>query len=208
MLIFDRDNNRLSSDLSIKELKDACRMLRIQWSREAKIDRTSDFLFVMLHNPQWLFTIAPEVVSCTSDEFEREAVRSMGRFKPRNKAELGVSGMKRMAKTVSKRDDFYRSLLQTRVARSEISGERLPEDPKQKWMFSHVLAKGAYPGIEYYKINIVLMTFREHQQWEFEQHKLKDRPEWAWVFLLEEKLKEDYWRLKKGKPCHLLRATG
>lgn len=62
--------------------------------------------------------------------------------------------------------------------------------------FSHILTKGAYPGFRLKKENIVLKTFDEHQMWEFQAHKLKELPEWKWVFELKQKLKEEYYNGK------------
>lgn len=59
---------------------------------------------------------------------------------------------------------------------------------------SHVLSKGAYPKMRLYPKNIVLMTFEEHNKWEFEKHKLRGLPEWEWVFKLEELLRSEYYQ--------------
>jgi hypothetical protein len=78
------------------------------------------------------------------------------------------------------------------VAKSEVSDKVLPPDPKQKWMFSHILAKGAYPGLEYCLENIALMTLKEHRLWENHKNQLIGLPEWKWVFERAEKLREDW----------------
>lgn len=64
--------------------------------------------------------------------------------------------------------------------------------------FSHVLSKGAYPSFRLYKKNIVIKTAKEHQMWETERHKLKDLPEWAWFFELEQELKHEYYEKQRS----------
>lgn len=62
------------------------------------------------------------------------------------------------------------------------------------WYFSHVLPKGKakYPMFMYYKKNIVLKEFKEHELWEIHQNDLKDNPLWDKVFALKEELIEEY----------------
>jgi hypothetical protein len=69
--------------------------------------------------------------------------------------------------------------------------------PRMFFVFSHILAKGPYPGFRHYKKNIVLMTWNEHQLWEFHTHKIKDDPKWKWVFDLKDELKQEYYQGKK-----------
>jgi hypothetical protein len=81
----------------------------------------------------------------------------------------------------------------TRGKRSEVSGNPLGNEYDHVFA-SHILAKGAYPKFRHYCKNIVLMTYIEHYQWEFEQHKIKDSPEWQWLFQLKQLLKEEYYK--------------
>lgn len=73
---------------------------------------------------------------------------------------------------------------------SFVTGFSLPDQHEMRtYYFSHVLSKGSRPELRLVKENIVLMTLREHQQWEFEKHKIKNDPQWKKVFDLAEKLK-------------------
>jgi endogenous inhibitor of DNA gyrase (YacG/DUF329 family) len=62
------------------------------------------------------------------------------------------------------------------------------------WYFSHVLPKGKakFPMFKYYKKNIVLKEFNEHELWEIHQKKIIDNPLWKKVFELKEELLEEY----------------
>lgn len=73
---------------------------------------------------------------------------------------------------------------------------KLLSDPinARAWYFSHVLPKGKakYPMFKYYKPNIVLKEFNEHEIWEYKQSSIIDNPLWKHVFELKEKLIEEY----------------
>jgi hypothetical protein len=49
---------------------------------------------------------------------------------------------------------------------SEVSGAYLGEEPLAHF-FSHVCGKGAHPSIKFHKRNIMLMTIKEHHEWDF-----------------------------------------
>lgn len=85
-----------------------------------------------------------------------------------------------------------RLLFQQRHKRSEVSGIFLGEQYDHVFC-SHVLSKGAYPRLRLYPKNIILMTYIEHHQWEFEQHKIKDDPDWRWIFQLQQLLIQEYY---------------
>jgi hypothetical protein len=86
-------------------------------------------------------------------------------------------------------------LFLARGKRSEVSGNPLGDNYDHVFA-SHILAKGAYPKFRHYYKNIVLMTYIEHHRWEFEGHKIKDLPEWKWVFQLKDLLKREYYQKK------------
>lgn len=86
-------------------------------------------------------------------------------------------------------------LYNKRGRRSEVSGNPLGDQYDHVYA-SHILAKGPYPKFRLYPKNIVLMTYIEHHQWEFEHHKIKDLPEWDWVFKLRDLLKQEYYQKK------------
>lgn len=78
---------------------------------------------------------------------------------------------------------------------SFVTGKQLPDQHSARaWYFSHVLPKGRskYPMFKFYRKNIVLMTFNEHQLWEYQKYKIKGDPKWAHVFELEKQLKDEY----------------
>jgi hypothetical protein len=84
-----------------------------------------------------------------------------------------------------------------RCGRSEITGNPLTYENIYCHVWcSHVLAKGPYPKFRLYSKNIVLMSAEEHHLWEFHQHKIQDKPEWQWVFKLQELLKQEYYQTK------------
>lgn len=83
-------------------------------------------------------------------------------------------------------------LFSSRYKRSEVSGIYLG-DQYDHVFCSHVLSKGAYPRLRLYPKNIVLMTWAEHNLWEFSQHKIKDNPLWQWVFQLQQLLIQEYY---------------
>ena len=84
-----------------------------------------------------------------------------------------------------------KQLFISRGKRSEISGVYLGDDYDHVFA-SHILTKGASPKFRCYHKNIVLMTYIEHHQWEFERHTLRGLPEWQWVFQLFELLQQEY----------------
>lgn len=85
---------------------------------------------------------------------------------------------------------------------SFVTGFLLPDIHEMRtYYFSHVLSKGAYPELRTNRDNIVLMTLKEHQLWEFEKDKIKNNPMWEKVFLrrkeLLEKLKKKPWKIRQ-----------
>jgi hypothetical protein len=87
---------------------------------------------------------------------------------------------------------LFKTLLEVRGNKSQVSGETLVGFDI-RW-FSHILSKGAYPSFRLFDRNIVLKTAREHELWETQRHKLKELPEWKWVFEREQELKELYYK--------------
>lgn len=62
--------------------------------------------------------------------------------------------------------DFFLEIWNERPHYSDVSGDYLGETP-YAYYFSHVLSKGAYPELKFFKDNVVFMTLSEHQLWEF-----------------------------------------
>jgi len=86
---------------------------------------------------------------------------------------------------------LFQEIWNEREHKSQIDGTPL-KDFKVVY-FSHILSKGAYGGFRLLKQNIVLKTLQQHHDWEFNTHKLKDLPEWQWVFELRDSLKQKYY---------------
>lgn len=89
---------------------------------------------------------------------------------------------------------FFDEIWAERPHVSEIDGVYLlPKSHKLwHWQFSHLLPHGLYKKMKFNKRNIVLKTVQQHQDWQFAQHKLKDKKEWKWVFNRCEELKAEY----------------
>lgn len=110
---------------------------------------------------------------------------------------------KKGKKNKEEEHEVFRQIYSEREHRSEISGEPLPFEfgPHMYFVFSHILGKQAYPSraMVLNKENIILMTYDEHQLWEFNQHKILESPKlmesWAWVFELQERLRIEYYSI-------------
>lgn len=72
-----------------------------------------------------------------------------------------------------------------------VTGMVLPE-PMRVWFMSHILKKSKFEAGRLDPENIRLMTFEEHETWEYKQYKIKDDPKWKHVFELKERLLEKY----------------
>lgn len=76
---------------------------------------------------------------------------------------------------ISKEDEvFFKQIWATRPHYSEVSGDFLG-DEYNPCFFSHILTKAAYPRFRHYEKNICLMTWHEHNEWEFTERK---DPKW------------------------------
>lgn len=89
--------------------------------------------------------------------------------------------------------DLFDHIWATRPHVSEVSGKPLFEKGHKfwHWQFSHLLT-GNYSKAVMNEENVVLMTWEEHQNWEFHAHKIRDKEEWQWVFNKREMLKQEY----------------
>ena len=87
--------------------------------------------------------------------------------------------------------EVFKSIWAERPHYSQVSGEWLGDDLNVSF-FSHILPKSHYKRFRLNKQNIVLKTEKEHHLWETQAWKLKDLPEWKWVFDLKQSLKEQY----------------
>lgn len=87
--------------------------------------------------------------------------------------------------------EVFKSIWAERPHFSQVSGKFLGDDLNVSF-FSHILPKSHYKRFRLNKQNIVLKTEEEHFLWETQSWKLKDIPEWKWVFELKQSLKEKY----------------
>lgn len=86
--------------------------------------------------------------------------------------------------------NLFLEIWSERPHKSQVSGTPLQFDVR---CFSHLLSKGAYPSLRLVKENIVLKTPQEHHDYQFNEHKIKDLPEWKWVFEKKAELKLNYY---------------
>ena len=97
-----------------------------------------------------------------------------------------------------KEADIFREIWESLKPNERVSfvtGKVLSDNENARaWYFSHVLPKGKakYPMFKYYKKNIVLKEFKEHELWELHQKDLEGNPLWDNVFRLKEELIEEY----------------
>ena len=87
--------------------------------------------------------------------------------------------------------ELFFELWREREHYSFVSGVFLGHEARAHF-FSHILPRSTYPEAALDPENIVFMTFDEHQLYEFNSHKVKDKPEWKKVFDLRDALKEKY----------------
>ncbi len=85
--------------------------------------------------------------------------------------------------------EFFKGIWETRPHYSEVSGIFLG-DEFNVCFFSHILVKGAFPKFRHNPHNIVLMSFNEHQEWEFTDRK---DPKWNEIRDLSEELVIEYY---------------
>jgi hypothetical protein len=94
-----------------------------------------------------------------------------------------------------KESDIFKNIWESRPRNSFVTGKTLPDTWNARaWYFSHILPKGKakYPMFKFYEKNIQLMTFQEHETWEYKKYLIKDDELWQGVFELEQELKEEY----------------
>jgi hypothetical protein len=94
-------------------------------------------------------------------------------------------------KAITRKDiEFFESIWNTRPHYSQVSGEFLGHE-FNVCFFAHVLPKGAYPKFRNLEVNILLMTFDEHQEYD---HSDFPGPKWDRVRALGDKLVELYYK--------------
>ena len=115
-----------------------------------------------------------------------------------NKARIKISGYNAPKSSLKpyKREPtgelaMFERIWITRPHVSEISGQPLFNRNHKFWInqFMHVRGKGADSKNRLNEENIVLATWEEHYLYDFQKHKVQDKPEWKWVFELFEKIK-------------------
>ncbi len=88
---------------------------------------------------------------------------------------------------------FFKEIWEKRPHYSEVSGDFLG-DEFNVCFFSHILTKGSYPRFRHNKDNIILMSYAEHQEWEFTDR--KDQ-KWTEIRDLSEELVIEYYNPPK-----------
>ena len=94
--------------------------------------------------------------------------------------------------------ELFRHVWETRVHRSEVSGQPLGEE-MNAWFFAHVLPKGSYGLYKLKPFNITLLTPDEHTLYDHQTHKAKVLPEFQWLFLYREHLTRKYNAISNSK---------
>ncbi len=119
---------------------------------------------------------------------------SFNKFRPDPKPEGKIKTKKpyQFKKEPTGEKQVFQMIWNERPHKSQIGKEPIHE-PKPI-NFLHVLpkAQNKYPEFKLLKQNIVLGTEKEHNQWDHERKSLKNKPEWQWMFELEESLKIKY----------------
>jgi len=101
------------------------------------------------------------------------------KFKTGNTHKSPIKKQSKKGAEMARKDvQFFKEIWRERPPVSEISGIHLGYLYKPHFM-SHLLTKAAYPKFRHKKENIMLMTFEEHQEWEFGD---KQKPEFREKF--------------------------
>lgn len=87
--------------------------------------------------------------------------------------------------------EVFKKLWKERGPYSQISDKHLGDELKPIF-FSHLLPKSIYGKMRLDPRNIVLKTPEEHDLYEHHKSKIRDLPEWKWVFELAEELRSEY----------------
>lgn len=103
---------------------------------------------------------------------------------------------RKLSRTKEKDEEFFEHIWNTRPHLSEVSLDPLNYEfgKHMFFVFSHVLTKAAYGHFRHYNKNIVLMTWDEHNAWEFGDRTSR---ELQFVVTLEEVLKQEYYKHAK-----------
>lgn len=115
------------------------------------------------------------------------------RFTPDPKPEKTIKAKKayKYVKKPTGEKEVFKKIWEERGPYSQVSGVFLGEF--NHCFFAHILpkAKNKYPHFKLNPENIVLMTLKEHHDFDFARHNCKGG-QWLWVFEQEAILKEEY----------------
>ena len=116
---------------------------------------------------------------CANNEYRETAIKNKRakegpeRKDFNNKRNKIKPRSKKGQKTAKEDTEFFKGIWLSRPHYSEVSGVFLGNEYNPVFM-SHVLTKGAYPKARHWKENIVLMTFEEHNLYEFGDRSTKE----------------------------------
>ena len=142
--------------------------------------------------PKYMFSKG-ECISCANIGYAKKAQEkkrnSQEPYKPKKINQRSKNGQK-----VSASDSkFFHEIWNERPHNSEITGKTLGSEYNPVF-FSHLLTKGAYPKFRHNKDNILLMTFDEHQEWEFSSRSTPMfKAKFKRALYIQEKLKSQYY---------------
>lgn len=109
---------------------------------------------------------------------------SEGEFCFKHKKRTPLSKGTRKKKTEGMQD-FFMHIWNTRIHKSEISGEHLGKEALSVF-FHHILPKNKYEDAQFDEDNIILLTFEEHDTVESDMYKYEE------INVRREKLKIKY----------------
>ena len=102
-----------------------------------------------------------------SESKRKQRGESASKDRPKEREQYSIPKRSEKGKKLSNEDQkFFKQIWNDRPHYSEISVQFLG-DQYNPVFFSHILTKAAYPGFRHNPNNIMLMTFDEHQEYEF-----------------------------------------
>jgi hypothetical protein len=135
------------------------------------------------------FTSGKYCPICNVGKTEKKEPRPLKKT-PIKKSGKRITPKSEKQKKVTEEDiAFFKEIWAEREHKCQVTGVELGDEFNVVF-FSHILTKGSYPRFRHYKKNLILMSFQDHQDWEFTDRK---HPKWnPWRDLAEELIIEYY----------------